>query len=85
MTREMEIKPGAVSPRRQRRRRTRPDGEVRGRWSWTEPAIWTDRMLTALEEGIEGGKWLWPNTFFDEHGLFSLVTAHRLVRQSSRR
>ncbi len=26
---------------------------------------------------------LWPNTFFAERGLFSLVTAHRLVRQSS--
>lgn len=28
---------------------------------------------------------LWPNTFFAEHGLFSLVAAHRLVRQSSLR
>ena len=26
---------------------------------------------------------LWPNTFFAERGLFSLVTAHGLVRQSS--
>jgi RNA-directed DNA polymerase len=33
------------------------DGEVRGRWSWTEPTIWTERMLTALEEGVKGGKW----------------------------
>jgi RNA-directed DNA polymerase len=57
MAREKEIKPGAVSERRHRRPRTRPDGEVRGRWPWTEPTIWTDRMLTALEEGIEGGKW----------------------------
>ena len=27
----------------------------------------------------------WPNAFFAEQGLFSLVTAHDLVRQSSRR
>ena len=26
---------------------------------------------------------MWPNTFFAERGLFSLVTAHGLVRQSS--
>ncbi len=32
-------------------------GEVRARWAWTEPAIWTERMLTALEQGVKGGKW----------------------------
>ena len=32
-------------------------GEVRSRWLWAEPSIWTDRMLTTLEAGIEGGKW----------------------------
>ena len=32
-------------------------GEVRARWGWTEPAVWTDRMLTALERGIKGGVW----------------------------
>ena len=32
-------------------------GEVQGRWSWTEPSVWTKRMLTALEEGVKGGKW----------------------------
>jgi RNA-directed DNA polymerase len=32
-------------------------GEVRARWAWTEPAVWTERMLTALEEGVKGGKW----------------------------
>jgi RNA-directed DNA polymerase len=25
--------------------------------AWTEPAVWTERMLTTLETGIEGGKW----------------------------
>jgi len=32
-------------------------GEVRGRWSWTEPCAWTDRMLAALETGVKGGRW----------------------------
>ena len=36
---------------------TRPAGEVRARWAWTEPTVWTDRMLTALETGVKGGRW----------------------------
>jgi RNA-directed DNA polymerase len=32
-------------------------GEVRARWAWTEPEVWTERMLTALEEGVKGGQW----------------------------
>jgi len=32
-------------------------GEVRARWAWTEPSVWTDRMLTALERGVKGGVW----------------------------
>lgn len=32
-------------------------GEVRARYAWTEPAVWTERMLTALETGVKGGKW----------------------------
>ena len=32
-------------------------GEVHARWAWTEPAVWTQRMLTALERGIKGGVW----------------------------
>jgi len=31
-----------------------PISEVRARWGWTEPSIWTDRMLGALESGING-------------------------------
>lgn len=33
------------------------EGEVMGRWAWTEPSVWTQRMLTALENGVKGGKW----------------------------
>ena len=31
--------------------------EVRARWAWAEPSVWTDRMLTALEQGVKGGVW----------------------------
>jgi RNA-directed DNA polymerase len=32
-------------------------GNVRDRWSWAAPAVWTERMLTALEQGVKGGIW----------------------------
>jgi RNA-directed DNA polymerase len=31
--------------------------DVRARWAWAEPAVWTERMLEALETGLRGGKW----------------------------
>jgi RNA-directed DNA polymerase len=27
------------------------------RWAWVEPAVWTERMLTALEQGVKGNRW----------------------------
>lgn len=33
------------------------EGDVRARWAWTEPSVWTERMLVALEKGVQGGKW----------------------------
>ena len=48
-TREEE--PSAVA------KEPKQDGEIRVRWTWVEPAVWTERMLTTLETGIEGGKW----------------------------
>ena len=32
-------------------------GDIRARWAWVEPSVWTERMLAALEEGAKGGKW----------------------------
>ena len=32
-------------------------GEIRARWAWVEPEVWTERMLATLETGIEGEKW----------------------------
>lgn len=26
-------------------------------WRWAKPCVWTTRMLTALIEGVEGGRW----------------------------
>ena len=46
----MEARPAAV-------RKAKQVGEVRARWAWTEPCVWTERMLTALEVGVRGGKW----------------------------
>ncbi len=35
-----------------------PQAEAtRARWRWVEPSAWTARMLTALEQGVKGGKW----------------------------
>jgi len=37
--------------------RAKQAGETPDRWSWVEPSVWTERMLTALESGVKGGKW----------------------------
>ena len=32
-------------------------GTIYARWGWVDAAVWTERMLTALENGVQGGKW----------------------------
>ena len=32
-------------------------GDIRARWAWVEAEVWTERMLTALENGVRGGVW----------------------------
>ena len=32
-------------------------GDTQPQWAWVEPSVWTERMLTALEQGVKGGKW----------------------------
>jgi hypothetical protein len=32
-------------------------GAVRAGWTWPAPEVWTERMLTALEQGVRGGRW----------------------------
>jgi RNA-directed DNA polymerase len=50
MTRPTEHNPATVPMAQQA-------GETLSRWQWVEPTVWTVRMLTALEQGVEGGKW----------------------------
>ena len=50
MTKRSEPPPAAVPLAKQA-------GEFRARWAWTEPAVWTERMLSALETGVKGGVW----------------------------
>ena len=49
--RTRESKPSVVPARAPQ------EGEIRARWAWVEPEVWTERMLATLETGIEGGKW----------------------------
>jgi RNA-directed DNA polymerase len=45
-------------------------GDVLNRWFWTEPEVWTDRMLTALEQGVKGGVWFrLIDKVWSEHNL----------------
>ena len=41
-------------------------GEIRDRWWWVEHSIWTERMLTRLEQSEPATVW------FAARGLFSL-------------
>jgi len=36
---------------------TKQETEIQTRWEWVEASVWTERMLAALENGVEGGKW----------------------------
>ena len=48
---------------------------------WAEPTVWTERLLTALEQGVKGGVWFslheerGPVSYFADQGLFSLKAA----------
>ena len=53
-------------------------GEIRERWKWVEPEIWTERMLTALETGLKGRKWF---SLIDKvYALSSLEVAFEKVK-----
>jgi len=36
---------------------TKQETDIHDRWSWVEASVWTKPMLTALENGVKGGKW----------------------------
>jgi len=46
---------------------------LRPDWDWVEHAVWTDRMLSALQCGVKGGKW---------HNLIDKVYAPRNVQRA---
>ena len=57
-------------------------GESHGLW-WTEATIWTDRMVSALGNGVRGGKWFgpkWINAVFADRGLFTPQAAFEYAR-----
>jgi len=49
------------------------DREIRRRWRWVEPSVWTDRMLAALEKGVKGTTLLsWCCSHFRQPGNLRL-------------
>jgi RNA-directed DNA polymerase len=54
-------------------------GDIQTRWRWVEPTVWTERMLSALEEGVKGGKWY---SLMDKvYRLSNLMSAYREVKR----
>jgi RNA-directed DNA polymerase len=51
---------------------------ARTNWTWVEAGVWTERMLSALGNGVKGGK----NAYFADAGPFALHTAWQIARQS---
>lgn len=55
-------------------------GDIPARWAWTERAVWTPRMLEALDQGVKGGKWF---SLIDKvHARRNLEAAYEKVRQN---
>lgn len=55
-------------------------GDIRSRWLWVEPNVWTQRMLTALEAGVKGGRWF---SLIDKvHAPGNLESAYRKVKRN---
>lgn len=67
MTKPKESQPASVPLAQQA-------GEIPPPWRWVEPSVWTVRMLTTLEEGVEGGKWfrLFDKVFSERNLLAAL-------------
>src|SRR5262249_3307886 len=50
------------------------DGDATARWPRAEPAVWNERMLTALQQGVKGGVWF---------SLIDKVSAERNLRAAA--
>ncbi len=55
--------------------------ETQGRWHWVESAVWTPRMLEALDKGVKGNQWfsLIDKVYSDKN----LETSWRKVRSNA--
>lgn len=53
-----------------------PAGEPGSVRDWANPCVWTDRMLTALENGVRGGRW---------HTLCDKVWSRRNLKDAAHR
>jgi RNA-directed DNA polymerase len=50
-------------------------------WSWVEASVWTDRMVSALENGVKGGRWY---SLIDKvHAPATLAAAWEQVRANA--
>ena len=56
--------------------RPEPNPDDPREWSWVESSVWTDRMLAALGNGVQGGKW---------HSLIDKVYASQTLWAAWRR
>jgi hypothetical protein len=70
----MQTEPTAVPAGAKQAGEAAPQQARRARWAWAEASIWTERMLAALENGV--------NRYFADLGLFSLEQAHIAACQS---
>ena len=81
MDQAKEERPATVSERTQQAGEAQNPWAIRARWAWVEPEVWTERMLTALDEGVKGGKWF---RLIDEvYALASLRKAFARVKANS--
>jgi len=61
--------------------KARQTGETEDRWCWVERAVWTERMLKALETGVKGGVWF---SLMDKvYSLRNLHTAFAKVKANN--
>lgn len=59
-------------------RELKQDGKTAALWGWVERAVWSERMLKALETGVRGGKW---HSLYDKvYGLTNLKAAWKQVK-----
>ena len=59
---------------------TKQETDIYDPWLWVEASVWTNPMLTALENGVKGGKWF---SLMDKvYALATLQAAWQQVRKN---